>query len=116
MKIKQFTGSRGTLASLAKHARYSEEIYWKISSASDRYRDVALDYMRYVPEDDFVRESVNRQRMVFKASHRSKPAQRFASLADRVYYWPRWTSSNGHPAFSVEYLLQPTTPNFEVVS
>lgn len=104
------------LANMAQSARHGREIYSKIFRVTDRFLDVALDYMGYVPEDDFVRKAVKKQRAVVEAFPRSKAAQAFMTLADKACSWPVPTTANGHLEFFVERLIQPDTPNIEAVS
>jgi len=55
------------LANLANGAQHGREIYNKILKVTDRFLDVALDYMGYVPEDEFLRKAVRKQRAVVEA-------------------------------------------------
>lgn len=95
------------LANMATSPQHGREIYTKIAKVTDRFLDVALDYMGYVPEDDYLRKSVKKQRAVFEAFPRSKSAQAFANLADKANKWPMPMSAAGHLEFFVERLIQP---------
>jgi len=95
------------VANMASSPQHGREIYTKIAKVTDRFLDVALDYMGYVPEDDFLRKSVKKQRAVFEAFPRSKSAQAFATLADKANKWPMPVSAAGHLEFFVERLIQP---------
>jgi flagellar biosynthesis protein FlhG len=95
------------LANMATGAQHGREIYTKIAKVTDRFLDVALDYMGYVPEDEYLRKSVKKQRAVFEAFPRSKSAQAFANLADKANKWPMPMSAAGHLEFFVERLIQP---------
>ena len=76
------------LANRASSAQQGHEIYNKILKVTDRFLDVALDYMGYVPEDDYLRKAVKKQRAVVEAFPRSRSAQAFATLADKANKWP----------------------------
>jgi len=105
------------LVNMAQSAQHGREIYNKIVKVSDRFLDVALDYIGYVPEDDYLRKAVKKQRAVVEAFPRSKAAQAFATLADKVIKWPLPASAAGHLEFFVERLIQqPTTPSIKAVS
>lgn len=95
------------LANMAASPLHGREIYTKIVNVTDRFLDVALDYMGYVPEDEYLRKSVKKQRAVFEAFPRSKSAQAFANLADKANKWPMPMSAAGHLEFFVERLIQP---------
>lgn len=104
------------LANMATSPQHGREIYTKIAKVTDRFLDVALEYMGYVPEDDYLRKSVKKQRAVFEAYPRSKSAQAFASLADKANKWPMPKSAAGHLEFFVERLIQPlNNQNVEAV-
>ena len=104
------------LANRANSAQQGREIYNKILKVTDRFLDVALDYMGYVPEDEFLRKSVKKQRAVVEAFPRSKAAQAYATLADKITKWPMPAAASGHLEFFVERLIQPITDNIEAVS
>lgn len=95
------------LANMATSPQHGREIYTKIVKVTDRFLDIALDYMGYVPEDEFLRKSVKKQRAVFEAFPRSKSALAFANLADKANKWPLPVSAAGHLEFFVERLIQP---------
>lgn len=104
------------LANRATSPQHGREIYTKIAKVTDRFLDVALDYMGYVPEDDYLRKSVKKQRAVVEAFPRSKSAQAFANLADKANKWPMPMSAAGHLEFFVERLIQPfNNQNVEAV-
>lgn len=104
------------LSNMATSPQHGREIYIKIANVTDRFLDVALDYLGYVPEDEYLRKSVRKQRAVFEAFPRSKSAQAFAKLADKANKWPMPISAAGHLEFFVERLIQPfQNQNIEAV-
>ncbi|MBI3560798.1 MAG: MinD/ParA family protein [Gammaproteobacteria bacterium] len=104
------------VANMAQSAQHGREIYAKIIKVSDRFLDVALDYMGYVPEDEFLRKSVKKQRAVVEAFPRSKSSQAFASLAEKANKWPLPGTAGGHLEFFVERLIQTNTSKIGAVS
>ena len=104
------------LANMADGAQHGREIYNKIVKVTDRFLDVALDYMGYVPQDEFLLKSVKKQRAVVDAFPRSKSAQAFATLAEKASKWPLPAAASGHLEFFVERLIQPQTTTIEAVS
>ena len=94
------------VANMAQSAQHGREIYTKISKVTDRFLEVALDYAGHIPEDDFLRKSVKKQRAVVEAFPRSKSAQAFALLADKANRWPIPVTAGGHLEFFVERLIQ----------
>ena len=104
------------VANMAQSAQHGREIYGKISKVTDRFLDVALDYMGYVPEDEFLRKSVKKQRAVVEAFPRSKSAQAFQGLAEKANKWPLPRSAGGHLEFFVERLVQTNVTKIGAVS
>ncbi len=104
------------LANRAVSAQQGHEIYNKILKVTDRFLDVALDYMGYVPEDDYLRKAVKKQRAVVEAFPRSKSAQAFMTLVDKANKWPMPASASGHLEFFVERLIQPYSNTIGAVS
>lgn len=94
------------VANMTQSAQHGREIYTKISKVTDRFLEVALDYAGHIPEDDFLRKSVKKQRAVVEAFPRSKSAQAFALLADKANRWPIPVTAGGHLEFFVERLIQ----------
>ena len=80
-------------------------LYNKILKVTDRYLDVALDFMGVVPEDEFLRKAVQRQRAVVEAFPRSKSALAFKKLATKADSWPVPASAGGQLEFFVERLI-----------
>jgi flagellar biosynthesis protein FlhG len=84
-------------------------VYDKLSKVSDRFLDVALDYLGHVPYDEHLQKAVKRQKSVVEAFPRSRSAQSFHKLSKKVNNWPILNASGGHLEFFVERLLSGTT-------
>lgn len=82
------------------------ELFNKIIKVTDRFLEVALDYMGAVPYDDYLRKAVQKQRPVVEAYPRSKAAMAFKNLAQKTDNWPIREYAGGHLEFFVERLLQ----------
>jgi flagellar biosynthesis protein FlhG len=104
------------VANMAEGAQHGKEIYTKMAKVTDRFLDVALDYMGYVPADEFLRKSVKKQRAVVEAFPRSKSAQAFVALADKANKWPMPRVAGGHLEFFVERLIQTNATKMGAVS
>ena len=78
------------------------------SSVTDRFLDVALQYVGAVPYDESVRKAVQKQRAVYEAFPRSKCALAFKAIAQKVDTWPLPANPRGHLEFFVERLVQQT--------
>ncbi len=80
-------------------------LYNKMLKVTDRYLDVALDFMGVVPEDEYLRKAVQKQRAVVDAYPRSKSALAFKKLASKADSWPVPASAGGQLEFFVERLI-----------
>jgi len=82
------------LANMVSGPQQGREVYDKLSKVSDRFLDVALDYLGHVPYDEHLQKAVKRQ---------------FQRLSKKVNNWPILSASGGHLEFFVERLLSGTT-------
>lgn len=119
--IKLLSRSHGVfrfhiVANMAQGAQHGREIFAKISKVTDRFLDVAMDYMGCIPEDEFLRKSIKKQRAVVEAFPRSRSAQAFQSLAEKANKWPLPRIAAGHLEFFVERLIQPNAAKIGAVS
>ncbi len=96
------------LANMVKTSQDGHNLFAKLSKVTDRFLDVAMQYMGCVPFDDSVKRAVQRQRAVLEAYPRSKAALAFKSMAKKVDSWPLPTVPRGNLEFFVENLLLST--------
>ncbi len=96
------------LANMARSSQEGLELFRKLSKVSDRFLDVTLDYCGAIPHDEYLRKAVQRQRAVFDAYPRSKAAQAFGKLAQKVVQWPAPAAATGSIEFFVERLFNGT--------
>jgi len=96
------------LSNMVHSAQEGRDVYEKLAKVSDKFLDVALDYMGFVPFDEFLRKAVKRQRAVVEAYPRSKASISFKKLAERTQKWPLPKIAAGHLEFFVERLVQGT--------
>ncbi len=97
------------LANMVSGPQQGREVYDKLSKVTDRFLDVALDYMGHIPHDEHLQKAVKRQKAVVEAFPRSRAAQAFQTLSKKVNNWPQPTSSGGHLEFFVERLVSGST-------
>ena len=102
-------GQTAQLAIAQWEARHSAQdghmLFNKILKVTDRYLDAALDFMGVVPEDEYLRKAVQKQRAVVEAYPRSKSAMAFKKLASKADSWPVPASAGGQLEFFVERLI-----------
>ncbi len=93
------------VANRVHSAQEGRVLYNKISKVTDRYLDVALDFAGVIPEDEFLRKAVQKQRAVVDAYPRSKSALAFKKLASKADSWPVPATAGGQLEFFVERLI-----------
>ena len=86
------------------------ELYNKIHKVTDRYLDVALDFMGIVPHDEYLKKAIQRQRAVYDAYPRCKSSLAFKKLAEKADSWPMPSAAGGRLEFFVERLIQASQP------
>ncbi|MBL1277744.1 MAG: MinD/ParA family protein [Ectothiorhodospiraceae bacterium] len=93
------------ITNMVGSAQEGRALYNKIVKVTDRYLDAALDFMGVVPQDEFLRKAIQKQRAVVEAYPRSKSALAFKKLASKVDSWPVPASAGGQLEFFVERLI-----------
>jgi flagellar biosynthesis protein FlhG len=93
------------LANMAQSPQEGRNLFAKLTKVTDRFLDVALQYVGAVPYDESVRKAVQKQRAVYEHFPRSKCAQAFKDIALKVDTWPLLTTPRGHMEFFVERLV-----------
>jgi flagellar biosynthesis protein FlhG len=93
------------LANMAQSPQEGRNLFAKLTKVTDRFLDVALQYVGAVPYDESVRKAVQKQRAVYEHFPRSKCAQAFKDIALMVDTWPLLTTPRGHMEFFVERLV-----------
>lgn len=94
------------LANMVHSDSEGRNMFNKIVTVTDRFLDVTLQYVGYIPYDESVRKAVQRQTPVVKAFAKSKAALAYRQLAHKVDAWPVLKSPRGHLEFFVERLVQ----------
>ena len=97
------------LANMVRSPQEGSEVFSKLLTVTDRFLDVALDYIGVIPYDDHVRRAVQRQRSVVDIYPTSPASQNFMELARRVDRWQVPRVPRGHLEFFIERLLTPVS-------
>lgn len=94
---------------LANQVRNDQEgrvLFDKLTRVTERFLDVALQYVGIVPYDEAVKKAVQRQKAFLEAYPRARASAAVRSLADKVDNWPLPTTPRGHLEFFVERLIE----------
>ncbi|MDX1451892.1 MAG: MinD/ParA family protein [Oleiphilaceae bacterium] len=94
------------LANMVKTQEEGRHLFSKLTNVTERFLDVALQYVGSIPYDEAVKKSVQRQRAVLDAYPRAKASMAYRSLAQKADSWPLPSTPRGHLEFFVERLVQ----------
>lgn len=98
------------LANMVPSVQVGRELFRKFVTVTDRYLDVALDFMGMIPQDEFLRKAIQKQRAVAQAYPRSKSSIAFKKLAQKADSWPMPATAGGRLEFFVERLIMASQP------
>jgi flagellar biosynthesis protein FlhG len=96
------------IANMVKTPQEGNALFGKLTKVTDRFLDVAMQYVGAIPQDDAVKRAVQRQKAVVEAYPRAKAATAFRALAKKVDSWPLPSTPRGHLEFFVDRLVQET--------
>jgi len=96
------------IASRVRDAIDGHMLYVKLLRVCDRFlADVALNYLGYVPQDDWLRLSVKRRQPVVKLYPRAPSTKALMDIARRAVQWQRPPQAGNGVEFFLERLIQP---------
>ncbi|MFQ5597168.1 MAG: MinD/ParA family protein [Nitrospiria bacterium] len=93
------------LVNMAQSMRESIEVFKKLTLVSDKFLDIAIDYIGYVPQDEHLRMSVFEQKAVVDRFPRARSSLVFSDLAYKVLEWPISPIPKGNVQFFWKRLL-----------
>jgi len=97
------------LANMAHAPQEGRNLFAKLTKVTERFLDVALQYVGAIPYDESVRKAVQKQRAAYDAYPRAKSSLAFKAIAQKVDTWPLPATPRGHLEFFVERLINPGT-------
>lgn len=95
------------LANMTHSAQEGRNLFAKLTRVTDRFLDVALQYVGAIPYDEMVRKAVQKRSAVYEAYPQSKCALAFRAVAQKINTWPLPTAPRGQLEFFIERLIQP---------
>lgn len=95
------------LANMAHSPQEGRNLFGKLTKVTERFLDVALQYVGAIPYDENVRKAVQKQKAIYEIYPRSKASLAFKAIAQKVDSWPLQANPRGHLEFFVERLVQP---------
>jgi flagellar biosynthesis protein FlhG len=95
------------VANMVRNSQDGHTLFNKLTKVTDRFLDVAIQYVGAIPQDDAIKRAVQRQKAVVEAYPRARASVAFRALAKKVDAWPLPSSPRGHLEFFVDRLVQP---------
>ncbi len=93
------------LSNQAHGATEGRGLFNKLGRVSEKFLDITLDYLGFVPYDDNLKKAVQRQMAVVEAFPRSPSSNAFKQIAKKTRQWPLPQSMEGHLEFFIERLV-----------
>ena len=94
------------LTNMVQSAQQGQNLFKKLTTVTDRYLDVTLNFAGVVPADEYLKKSVQKQTAVVEAFPESKSAQSLKNIARKIDNWPVKSQSGGYLEFFVERMIQ----------
>lgn len=94
------------LTNMAPSQDQGRNAYEKLLKAVNHVLDVTLDYIGFIPFDEYLRKAVQNRWAVVNAFPRSSSATAFIKLAATVDHWPVVQTSEGRLEFFFERLVK----------
>jgi len=83
------------LTNMAKNIREAKDVFRKLSKVTDRFLSVSLDFVGWVPLDDYVPMAVCQQKAVVEAFPKAPASRAFSDLAGKFTGWREEHPLNG---------------------
>ncbi len=93
------------LANMVYSTRQGTELYNKLALAANHFLDATLSFLGIVPQDERLRQAVQKQRAVVTQYPSSPSSGAFRKIAANVAKWPDSRSAGGQLEFFVERLI-----------
>lgn len=93
------------LANMVQNLAEAKEVHESLRRVSERFLDVTLNFMGFVPHDEWLKRAIRRQTPVVQAYPNSAAALAFMGLAKKVETWGMPKGARGNLEFFVERLV-----------
>ncbi|MEE9556430.1 MAG: MinD/ParA family protein [Candidatus Adiutricales bacterium] len=95
------------LMNLVSSAEEAKTIFTLLASVADKHLDsISLDYLGYIPRDEYIPESIKKQRALLDLYPSSESSKFFKDLAKRVINSPIKSNLDGNIKFFWQRLLR----------
>ncbi|WP_347989944.1 MinD/ParA family protein [Methylomonas sp. AM2-LC] len=94
------------ITNMVQSSEHGQALFNKLCKVTDRYLDISLQYLGAVPQDEFLKKSVQKQTPVVEAFPQSKAAIAIKNLARKIDQWPIKLQAGGYLEFFVERMIR----------
>jgi flagellar biosynthesis protein FlhG len=94
------------LVNMAHNVNEARQTYESLRRVAERFLDVTLSCLGTVPQDEWLKRAVRRQRAVMEAYPNSPSAHAFDALASKALAWHPPQGARGNLEFFVERMVQ----------
>jgi flagellar biosynthesis protein FlhG len=95
------------LSNMVESSAHGERLFSQLEKVANHFLDVNLEYCGYIPNDEYVKKAIQKQKSVLDAYPVSRSSLGFTRLARTVNAWPRSISASG----TVELFLEQQLSN-----
>lgn len=99
------------LCNMVDSDRQAKAVFKRLNDVAERFLDVRMEYVGFIPRDTFLQKAVARQRVVSEVYPATESSLAFKKLANTVDNWAMPEGPRGHIEFFIERLF----PRPEVV-
>ena len=103
------------LVNMTRETNQGPAVFQRLQRVTQRYLEVALEYVGEIPDDTWLGRAIREQRPVIEAYPSSRSSLAFKKLARLTDTWPIPAGPRGHLEFFVERLVRRAGGGLEVV-
>jgi flagellar biosynthesis protein FlhG len=104
------------LTNMMSGSEHGKNLFAKLCKVTDQFLSVNLNFLGAVPDDPYLRRSVQKQTAVVQAYPGSSSSQAFRSLARKIEKWPLTNQPGGNLEFFIERMIAMDPMSGEVLA
>ena len=93
------------LVNMVRTEQEGREVFRKLTLVTDRFLNIAIDYIGFIPYDDYLKLAVSQQRAVVDIYPNARCSQNYMRVAHQILQWPIPTDPTGSVQFFWRKLL-----------
>ncbi|MFI5303796.1 MAG: MinD/ParA family protein [Nitrospiria bacterium] len=97
------------IVNMTRSERDARDVFQKLSSVSDRFLDVAIDYLGFISMDDYIPMAVAEQKAVVEIYPLARSSRELNHLASKIIQWPESSIPKGSIQLFWKRMFEPAT-------